>query len=174
MKKGSDTLSRETTLSKRFCPFWKVVYSNRICLPWEQILSFWNRPRFKLGLVYRKAISKSNVVSFVQSGWKIYQAYRFPYIFMADPINSLMALSYEPQRAKTTILIRAPNEDSNQPSHPRSLIRVFIVRMKKLCILGYQKCAQWRVCSDCANAQVDLNFCCAHIPKVRFQIRYHR
>ena len=29
------------------------------------------------------------------------------------------------------------NEDSNQPAHPRSLIRVFIARMIKLCTLGY-------------------------------------
>ena len=41
--------------------------------------------------------------------------------------------------------------------YPRSLIRVFVVRMKKLCLLGYPKCAQWRFWSDCANAQSDLN-----------------
>ena len=34
--------------------------------------------------------------------------------------------------------------------------RVFIVHKKKLCILGYPKCAQWRFWSDCANAQSDL------------------
>ena len=35
-----------------------------------------------------------------------------------------------------------PNEDSNQPAHPRSLITVFVVCMKKLCILGYPNGAQ--------------------------------
>ena len=33
-------------------------------------------------------------------------------------------------------------EDSTQPAYPRSLIRVFIVRMKKLCILRYPKGAK--------------------------------
>ena len=51
--------------------------------------------------------------------------------------------------------LHAHNEDSDQPAHPRSLIRVFIVRMKELCILGYPKCTQWRFWSDCANAQAD-------------------
>ena len=48
-------------------------------------------------------------------------------------------VQYEPQRKKTYLLACAPNEDSNQPAHPRNLIRVFVVRMKKLCILGYPK-----------------------------------
>ena len=46
----------------------------------------------------------------------------------------------------------APNEDSNQPVHSHSLIRVFVVGRKKLCILGHPKCTQWRFWSDCANA----------------------
>ena len=29
----------------------------------------------------------------------------------------------------------AHNEDSNQPPHPRNLIRVFVVHMKRLCVL---------------------------------------
>ena len=33
-------------------------------------------------------------------------------------------------------------EDSNQPAHPRSLFSFFVVRMKKLCILGIAKCTQ--------------------------------
>ena len=31
----------------------------------------------------------------------------------------------------------APSEDSDQPGHPPSLIRVFAVRMKKACVLSY-------------------------------------
>ena len=52
---------------------------------------------------------------------------------------------------------RAPNEDSKQPAHARSLIRIFVVRMKKLCILGYPKHAQWRFWPDCADASADLS-----------------
>ena len=43
--------------------------------------------------------------------------------------------------SQSYILTCAPIEDSDQPAHPRSLIRVFVVRSKKLCILGYLKCA---------------------------------
>ena len=61
--------------------------------------------------------------------------------------------SNEPKHEKTYLL----TYDSNPPAYPRSLIRVFVVHTKKLCILGYPKCAQWRFWSDCANAQADLN-----------------
>ena len=64
---------------------------------------------------------------------------------------------YEQQREKTYLLVCAPNDASNQPAPPRSLIRGFFVRLKKLCIRGYTKCVQWRFWSDCANAQSDLN-----------------
>ena len=52
---------------------------------------------------------------------------------------------------------------TNQPMHLCSLIRVFLVHMKKLCILGYPKCAQVSV-----NAQADPNLCWAHMFKGMF------
>ena len=64
---------------------------------------------------------------------------------------------YEQQREKAYRWIYAPIDDSDQSAHPHSLIRVFVVRVKKLCVLGYPKCSQWRFWSDCADAQVDLN-----------------
>ena len=54
--------------------------------------------------------------------------------------------------------------NSNQPAHPHSLIRVFAVCMKKLCILGYPKCLI-RLCKNCANAQADLNLHLVHTSK---------
>ena len=39
-------------------------------------------------------------------------------------------------------------KNSNQPAFSCSLIRVFVICMKKLFILGYLKCAQWRFWSD--------------------------
>ena len=69
---------------------------------------------------------------------------------------------------KTYLTTCAPNEDSNQPAHPRSLIRVSVVRMKTPSILGYPKCAQSRFCSDCAIAQADLNLRYAHMSEVTF------
>ena len=45
---------------------------------------------------------------------------------------------------ENVLLTCASNKDSNQSAHPRSLIRILSVRMKKLCVLRYPKCAQWR------------------------------
>ena len=42
----------------------------------------------------------------------------------------------------------APSEDSDQPGHPPSLIRVFAVRMKKHCVLSYPSSTQRRLWSD--------------------------
>ena len=52
-----------------------------------------------------------------------------------------------------------PSEDSDQPGHPPSLIRVFAVRMKKAWVLSYPLSAQRRLWSDWANAQADLSLC---------------
>ena len=49
----------------------------------------------------------------------------------------------------------APSEDSDQPGHPPSLIRVFTVSMKNPWVLSYPLSAQWRLCSDWADAQAD-------------------
>ena len=38
---------------------------------------------------------------------------------------------------KPTKMARVPSKDSDQPGHPPSLIRVFIVRMKKAWVLSY-------------------------------------
>ena len=46
------------------------------------------------------------------------------------------------RNVRKRVLTCAPNDDSNQPTHPRSLIRNFAVRMKKHCVLGYPKCGQ--------------------------------
>ena len=45
---------------------------------------------------------------------------------------------------------------------------VFIVFRKKLCIIGYPKCAQWRFWSDCANAQADQKVRWAHMSEGTF------
>ena len=48
-----------------------------------------------------------------------------------------------------------PIEDSHQPGHPLSLIRVFAVRMKKHWVLSYPLSAQRRLWSDWADASED-------------------
>ena len=52
----------------------------------------------------------------------------------------------------------APSEDSDQPGHPPSLIKVFAVRMKKAWVLSYLLSAQRRLWSGCADAQADWVF----------------
>ena len=62
----------------------------------------------------------------------------------------------------------APREDSDQPGHPASLIRVFTVRMKKTWALSYPLSAQRRLWSDWADAQADLSLRWAHSHFVGF------
>ena len=57
----------------------------------------------------------------------------------------------------------APSEDSDQPGHPPSLIRVFAVHMKKAWVLSYSLRAQRRLWSDWADAQADLSLPWAHM-----------
>ena len=62
----------------------------------------------------------------------------------------------------------APSEDSDQPGHPPSLIRVFAVRMKKPWVLSYLLSAQRRLWSDWADAQAGLSLHWAHAHFVGF------
>ena len=58
----------------------------------------------------------------------------------------------------------AHSEDSDQPGHPPSQIRVFAVRMKKTWVLSYPLSAQRRLWSDWVDAQADLSLRWAHMP----------
>ena len=65
----------------------------------------------------------------------------------------------------------APSEDSDQPGHPPSLIRVFAVRMKIAWVLCYPLSASedW---SDWVDAQADLSLRWAHSHCVGFLLRW--
>ena len=56
----------------------------------------------------------------------------------------------EPPKDKTNKMACAPSEDSDQPGHLPSLIRVFAVIMKKAWAISYQ-CAQRRLRSAWAS-----------------------
>ena len=58
--------------------------------------------------------------------------------------------------------------ESNQPAHLHSLVSVFVVRMEKLCILGYPNYTKPRFWSDCAHAQVDIILRWAHMSENTF------
>ena len=53
--------------------------------------------------------------------------------------------TYEPPHDKTNKMICASSEDSDQPGHLSSLIRVFAVRMKKAWVLSHPMSAQRRL-----------------------------
>ena len=52
---------------------------------------------------------------------------------------------FEPPNDKTKNVACAPSEDTDQPGHPPSLVRVFAVRMKKPWVLSYPLSAQRRL-----------------------------
>ena len=68
----------------------------------------------------------------------------------------------EPPRDKNNKMACAPSEDSDQPGHLPSLIRVFAVRMRKAWVLKYPLSAQRKLWSDLADAQADLSLRWAH------------
>ena len=70
--------------------------------------------------------------------------------------------SIEPPHDKTNKIACAPSEDSDQPGHPPSMIRVFAARMKKAWVLSYPLSAQRRLWSDWADTQADLSLRLAH------------
>ena len=59
-------------------------------------------------------------------------------ISLGEEIAGLcVSYAFEPSRDKTNKMACAPSEDSDQPKHSPSLIRVFTVRMKKVWVLSY-------------------------------------
>ena len=78
---------------------------------------------------------------------------------------------YEPPHDKTNKMSKVPIEDSDQPGHLPSLIRVFTVRMKKAWVLSYPLSAQRKLWSDWAAAQADLSLRWADSNFVGFVMR---
>ena len=69
---------------------------------------------------------------------------------------------YEPLHDKPNKMTCAPSEDSDQPGHPSSLIRVVTVRSVGSLGPNTSSCGQWRLWSDWADAQADLSLPWAH------------
>ena len=59
--------------------------------------------------------------------------------------SSFYLLTSEQPHDKTNKMEYVPSEDSDQPGHSPSLIRVFAVRMKKAWVLSYPLSAQRRL-----------------------------
>ena len=69
--------------------------------------------------------------------------------------------SYEPPHDKTNKMTVCPSEDSDQPGHLPSLIRVFTVCMKKAWVLSYLL-AQGKTLIRLSECQADLSLRGAH------------
>ena len=74
-------------------------------------------------------------------------------------IDTIWATTWQNQQSDS-----APIEDSDQPGHAPSLIRVFAVHVKKAWVLSYPLSPQRRLWSDWADAQADLSLRGAHMP----------
>ena len=73
---------------------------------------------------------------------------------------------------KTNKMACAASEDSDQPGHLPSLIRVLAVRMKKAWVLSYPLSIQWRLWSDWSDAQADLKLYWVHMPFCWFVMKW--
>ena len=114
--------------------------------------------------VFRCHIENKMILKGIRQGCgKIYVAYvewrievaRFRYHKLGSgkncDISNFMIWAASWQNQKNDC---APNEDSDQPGHPPSLIRVFAVRMKKAWVRSFSLSAQRRLWSDWADAQI--------------------
>ena len=120
-----------------------------------------------------------SVISGLWFSWPIYMFFemRFDLGTLDSGERSLpfglpvFSLSFELPHDKTNKMICAPSEDSDQPGHLPSLIRVFAVCMKKAWVLSCPLSAQRILWSDWADAQADLSLRWAHSHFVSFVIR---
>ena len=94
--------------------------------------------------------------TFNNSSW-----YFFPYAHVS--IVNIWVATWQNQQNEC-----APSEDSDQPGHPPSLIRVLAVHMKKPCVLNYPLSTQRRLWSDWADSQADPSIRWAHTHFVGF------
>ena len=85
-----------------------------------------------------------------------------PIILPGDGLSSEISVTFAPPHDKTNKMVCASREDSDQPGHPPSLIKVFAVRMKKPWVLSYPMSAHRILWSDWIDAQADLSLRWAH------------
>ena len=78
-------------------------------------------------------------------------------------LNSIWAVTWQNQQFGC-----APNEDSDQPGHPPSLIRAFAVRSMGRLGVKLSSCGQRRLWLDWADAQADLRLRWVHTHFVGF------
>ena len=68
-------------------------------------------------------------------------------------------IKHEPGQNTSYKIVCAPSEDSDQPAHPRSLIRVFAGHSVGSQISEASLGGQWRLWEACVDVQADLSLC---------------
>ena len=114
--------SRMKTVYQDACLFLFNIINNVICK--AAVLRCWRYLR----LVVIRCVTNSSVQEAVKE-WR----------------QDKTSFSNEPPHDKTNKMICSPSEDSDQPEHAPSLIKVFAVRMKKFWVLIYPLIAQRRL-----------------------------
>ena len=115
---------------------------------------------YRLWCVLLDAVLFSHLVSWAGCGIWLYW-------FLIIALFKIWAATWQNQQNEC-----APSEDSDQPGHPTSLIRVFAVRMKKPWIISYPMSTERRFWSDWADAQADLSLRWAHTHFVGFVLSW--
>ena len=78
------------------------------------------------------------------------------------------SITYEPAHDKTYNKTCATSEDSDQPTHPRRLIKVFVDRMCLLRLPGFSKEDEREPLPYWVAVQADLSLCWLHQSYCRF------
>ena len=107
-----------------------------------------NVPLDLTGLINNKTFC-TNVIFVYAACWKLAwckpAVYRLSLVWLRLDWTLTASHLFWPPQDKTNKMTRAPSEDSDQPGHPPSQIRVFAVRMKKPWVLTCTLSAQWRL-----------------------------
>ena len=117
---------------------WQILIEN--CLYFIQLVLLYEQK----SCTYQKVVCNK----FCERTFILSQYTRSVIFFMLKMSN--MNIN-EPLHDKTNKMACAPSEDSDQPGHLPSLIRVFAVRMKKAWVLSYPLSAQRRLWLDWAG-----------------------
>ena len=136
----------------RWLPTLSTVPTSFMCNTVYVYITIW--PITKCNII---ATSVFKLASATQSYAKICRYLSTVHLY--GKYNYIWAASWQ-----TNKMACAPSEDSDQPGHPPSLIRVFAVRLKKARLLSYTWSAQRKLWSDWAGAQADLSLCWEHMP----------
>ena len=135
------------------------------------MLNFFPSVRIKYVLPHKNTRSTIGYVGSHSTNWMCFQSCgrRIFFLFSLNQTFSTLpsAISVmlhrhhtEPPHDKTNKMACAPSEDSDQPGHPPSLIRVVAVRMKKAWVLSYTLSTQRRLWSNCRWAHMPFCWFC--------------